>query len=191
MTHTPIPTSELDRILTAQFAVAWAGEKGEEPRLGWWRSDLVSEFGGLDLFRRLTPHTSEWATWQAVREAARRKDAEMRGPHHDPDQIVSLFNLGFATDERVEERLHEWKRSGKTPEEALPGLAGLVDEGWDRERFVDWVQGHGKAEASVAPAGRLLDGAPPASYDRLVGHLVAALDPLGESYPLPHYLQPV
>ena len=53
----PLPTSALDGALTAQLAVAWAGEKGEEPRLGWWRSDLASELGGEDLFRRLLPHT--------------------------------------------------------------------------------------------------------------------------------------
>jgi hypothetical protein len=43
----PLPLSDLDAALTAQFAVAWAGETGEEPRLGWWRTDLVSEFGGM------------------------------------------------------------------------------------------------------------------------------------------------
>jgi hypothetical protein len=74
--RTLIPMSEIDRALTAQFVVAWAGEGGEEKRLGWWRSDLVSEFGGKDLFRRLLPKTWAWAVLQAVREAARRKDAE-------------------------------------------------------------------------------------------------------------------
>ena len=48
-------TSEVDALLSAQIIVAWAGEGhvGDERRLGWWRSDLVSEFGGLDLFQRL------------------------------------------------------------------------------------------------------------------------------------------
>jgi hypothetical protein len=52
--------AELDLLLTAQLAVAWAGEGhvGEEPRLGWWRSDLTSEFGGRDLFQRLLPRTA-------------------------------------------------------------------------------------------------------------------------------------
>ena len=53
----PIPMSEIDRLLTVQIAVAWAGESGEKPRLRWWKSDLVSEFGGQDLFKRLLPHT--------------------------------------------------------------------------------------------------------------------------------------
>ena len=60
----PIPRSELDQVLAAQLALAWAGEAGEEPRLGWWRSDLTSEFGGEDLFQRLLPRTWRWATLQ-------------------------------------------------------------------------------------------------------------------------------
>ena len=75
----PAPqTAEVDLLLTAQIAVAWAGEGqvGEEPRLGWWRSDLTSEFGGRDLFERLLPRTHRWAVLQAVREAARVAEGE-------------------------------------------------------------------------------------------------------------------
>ncbi|GAB4568166.1 MAG: hypothetical protein Tsb0020_21310 [Haliangiales bacterium] len=43
--HAPLPLSEIDFALTAQIIIAWAGEGGEEPRLSWWRSDMVSEFG--------------------------------------------------------------------------------------------------------------------------------------------------
>lgn len=60
-TPLPLPPSAADSILTAQFVVGWAGEKGDEPRLGWWRCDLVSEYGGQDLFERLLPHTWQWA----------------------------------------------------------------------------------------------------------------------------------
>ena len=73
-----VVNSDLDLALTAQIAVAWAGEGGEEPRLGWWQTDLVSEFGGEDLLRRLLPKTYPWAMLQAVREAGRRKDEELR-----------------------------------------------------------------------------------------------------------------
>ena len=90
-----IPRSELDGILVAQLAIAWAGESGEEPRLGWWRSDLTSEFGGEDLLQRLLPRTWRWATLQGAREAARRRDAEARGKDHAPDSLLSLFRLGF------------------------------------------------------------------------------------------------
>lgn len=191
----PAPlTSELDLLLTAQFAVAWAGEGhvGEEPRLGWWRSDLTSEFGGRDLFERLLPRTFRWAVLQAVREAARRADAELRERASNPDGVISLFNLGFDLDERVEERLQELKRADPSkspppPEEALPGLAHVLTETWDPNHFAAWLQSHGKVEFKTEPLGRRLVGAQPAALGDLVRHLVAALHPLAPSYPLPHY----
>ena len=179
--------SDLDRLLAAQIAVAWAGEAGEERRLGWWRSDLVSAFGGQDLFRRLTPQTWEWAVLQAVREAARRRDAEIRSQTHDPDQILSLYNLGFDTDERIEERLQDLKRSGPGPLEALPDLDGLLGRPWDRDRFADWVRGQGEASFEIVPVGRRLKSAPPESLELLARRLLAALEPLSERYPLPHF----
>ncbi len=182
----PIPMSDIDMALTSQLVVAWAGETGEERRLGWWRSDLVSEYGGEDLFRRLLPGTWRWAVFQGAREAARRKDAEVRRRDHDPDRIVSLFSLGFELDERIEERFQDLKRSGRAPDEALPGLA-VVREGWRRDRFSDWVVGHGETDASTSPVGRRLKGGPPIALDQLVRKLVAGLAPPAESYPLPHF----
>ena len=183
----PIPLSALDHALTAQLIVAWAGESGEEPRLGWWRSDLVSEFGGEDLFRRLLPNTWEWAVLQGAREAARRKDVELRSQDHDPDQIISLFSFGFELDERVEERLQDLKRSGHTPREALPGLVDIVDTRWDRDRFIDWIQGHGEVDTTVTPIGRRIKASvSTGDLDTLVQRLVGAIAPVGETYPLPH-----
>ena len=128
-----IPPSDLDAAITAQFVVAWAGETGgeqvHEKRLGWWRSDLVSEYGGQEFFRDLLPSTWRWAALQGAREAARRKDAEMRRANHDPDGIVSLYRLGFEVDERIEERLRDLKRGGEEPTQALPGLAGVFATG--------------------------------------------------------------
>jgi hypothetical protein len=72
----PASAATLDMILTAQLAVAWAGEAGDPPRLKWWRTDLASEFGGEDLFKRLLPHTWRWAVLEGAREAARRRDAD-------------------------------------------------------------------------------------------------------------------
>jgi len=183
----PLPLSELDFALTAQFIVAWAGEGGEEPRLKWWRSDMVSEFGGEDLFRRLLPHTWEWAVLQAAREAARRKDAELRAKDHDPDQILSLFSLGFELDERLEERLQDLKRSGALPQEALSGIKDGIRPEWSRDAFFDWVAGHGTADTTSAPAGRRLKGTPPISLDATVRQLVAGLAPTSDAYPLPHF----
>lgn len=182
----PIPMSDIDLALTAQLVVAWAGETGEEKRLGWWRSDLISEFGGEDLFRRLLPSTWPWAVLQGARETARRRDAELRRQDHNPDRIISLFNFGFELDERIEERFQDLKRSGRTPHDALPGLA-VIRDGWSRARFLEWVEGHGDAEVTSAPIGRRLKGLPPSGLEPLVRKLVAALAPAAENYPLPHF----
>jgi hypothetical protein len=183
----PIPTPEVDALLTAQLAVAWAGEKGEEPRLGWWRSDLVSEFGGEDLFKRLLPSTWRWATLQGVRAAAIRRDRELRAKDHDPDRMLSLFSLGFEIDERVDERLQQLKRSGQDPSIALPGLSDAITAIWDKSGFADWVSGHEKTEFVASPVGRRIKGSAPGSLDGIVRRLVGALYPLSDEYPLPHY----
>ncbi len=183
-----VTTEDLDVALTAQFAVAWAGEGGEEKRLAWWRSDLISEFGGEDLFRRLLPSTWEWAVLQGAREAARRKDAELRGKDHNPDRILSLYSLGFELDERIDERLQDLKRAGQPPKEALPALGELMAQHpWKPERFLDWVTSHGEVETTVTPTGRAIAGEPPQALGDMIPKLVAGLAPLAESYPLPHF----
>lgn len=182
----PMLISDIDFALTAQIVVAWAGESGEEKRLGWWRSDLVSEYGGMDLFQRLLPSTWEWAVLQGAREAARRKDADLRGQDHDRDRILSLFSLGFELDERIEDRFQELKRSGRDPYEAMHGLA-IIQDGWSRRAFLEWVEGHGDAESTPAPIGRRLKGSPPGALGSDVRRLVAALAPVEGSYPLPHF----
>lgn len=182
-----IPLSDIDCALTAQFAVAWAGESGEEKRLGWWRSDLVSPYGGQDLFRRLLPNTSEWAVLQAAREAARRKDAEIRSRDHEPDRILSLFAMGFEMDERIDERLHDLKASGHPPHDALPGLKDVIEVMWNRDRFLDWVRGHGDVETTATPTGRRVYGDPSAALAATVQRLVSGLAPLADTYPLPHF----
>lgn len=186
-----VTTADLDLALTAQIVVAWAGESGEEPRLGWWQTDLVSEFGGEDLLQRLLPRTWPWAMLQAVREAARRKDEELRAKASDPDQLVTLYRFGFELDEQIEERLQAHKRDGLSPAEALPDLEGLLGstlhQPWDRAQFQQWVEAHEPVQAEAVPTGRQLKGAMPAGLDRQVAHLVAALAPLADRYPLPHY----
>ncbi len=184
---TPVPLSTLDSILTAQLAVAWAGEDGEEPRLRWWRTDLASEFGGKDLFQRLLPHSWQWAIFQAIREAARRRDQAVRAATHDADQLLSLFHLGFDLDERLDGRLADLKRGDADPETALPGLREVVKAVWDRAAFSEWVEAHEMREFVAAPSGRRMKGAAPDAPDRMVAHLVAGLAPLGDTYPLPHY----
>lgn len=187
----PLPLSAIDFILTAQIAVGWAGEAGDDPRLGWWRSDLVSEYGGEDLFQRLLPHTWQWAVLQGVREAARRHDAALRAEDHDPDRLLSLFNLGFELDERIEERLRDLKLDGGVPTESLPGLAEVFQPEWSRSDFTDWVEARSGAEYTAAPVGRRIKSAPPPSPEAMVSQLVAALLPLGGEYPLPHFRRAV
>ncbi len=180
-------TASLDAVLTAQLVVAWAGESGEQKRLGWWRTDLVSEFGGEDLFKQLLPHTWRWAVLQGAREAARRRDEQLRRADHDPDRLLSLFHLGFELDERLNERLHDLERSGATPDAALPGLTGAIKTSWNQEAFAAWLAAQGKAEAKTSPIGRALAGPPPSDVQLLARQLLAALLPLGDTYPLPHF----
>lgn len=177
----------LDDALTSQLIVAWAGEAGDPPRLGWWRCDMVSEYGGEDLFRRMLPNTWRWAVLTAAREAARRTDAESRREAHDADAFLSLFGFEAELDRRLDERLADLTRSGQDPEIALPGLEPWLGKPFDRAAFAAWVNGHGDPATTQSPVGRRLRGAPPEDLDAAVGALVAALAPLGPSYPLPHF----
>jgi hypothetical protein len=178
--------SEVDLALTAQIVVAWAGETGEEKRLSWWRTDLISEYGGQDLFRRLLPNTWPWAVLQGAREAARRTDTEQRKRNHDPDIIVSLFSVGFELDERIEERFQDLKRTGREPKAVLPGLE-IVGAGWNADGFWAWVSDHGDAQTAITPLGRCLKGPLPSTLGEQVRRLVAALAPVAPDYPLPHF----
>jgi len=184
-----LPVSEIDAALTAQFIVAWAGEYGEgdrPQRLGWWRTDLVSEDGGHDLFSRLAPQSWRWAAWQAVREAARRRDATQRAKDHDPDRVRTLYSLGFEVDERLDERLQELKRTGALPYEVLPGLT-LCEEGWSRARFFAWVDSHGTVKWKSTPVGCEVEGdAAQMTPGQLVQRCVAGLAGAKDGYPLPH-----
>ena len=184
----PIATSVLDKILASQIVVAWAGESGEEePRLGWWKTDLKSEFGGEDLFRRLLPNTSEWAVLQAIREAARRKDLQLRSEDHDADLLLTLFSLGFIVDERLDERFQELKRSGQSPMAALPQMQDVISDEWNPDGFLEWLDGHGSVDFTKVPAGRRLKGKTPESLALLVDHFLAGLKPISDEYPMPHY----
>jgi len=183
----PIPASDLDFALTVQIVIAWAGEAGEQRRLGWWRSDLMSEFGGEDLFKRLLPHSWGWGVMQGAREAARRRDAELRARDHDPDQIVSLFNLGFELDERLAERLQDLKSLHGDPSDALTGLKEGISGTWNRDTFLKWAGANGSVETKTVPAGRLIPGPVPASLQATMRQLVAALAAPSDEYPLPHF----
>jgi len=111
----------LDAILALQLTVAWAGEGLSDPkRLDWWRTDLVDQLGGGDLFARLLPKTHRWASLEAVRKAAIQVDSDARLGMAKPDQVRTLFFWGFAIEEKLTERLALHKRSGKAPLDVLP-----------------------------------------------------------------------
>ncbi len=113
--------SDLDIILSLQIMAAWAGEGMSEPgRLGWWRTDLVDEAGGGDLFRRQFSRTHRWAFLEAVRKAAIMSDARARLAMARPDMVRTLFFQGFDRDEKLEERLAFHKREATPPARALP-----------------------------------------------------------------------
>lgn len=185
--RTRLPLSDLDRLLTAQIIVAWAGERGEDPRLGWWHSDLTSEFGGRAFFTDLLPRSWDWAMYQSAREAARRTDAALRARSSDADRLLSLYSLGFDLDQDLDQRLLDLKHQGQPPEQALPGLQDLLTAPFERDRFLAWVQGHGDGTYTTEPVGRRLTGPPPAGANLLLRRLVAALCPLADAYPLPHF----
>lgn len=177
----------LDQILAVQLIVAWAGEGGTDPpRLGWWRTSLVDEFGGEDLFRRLTPRTWRWAVLEAARAAARLVDAEARSHAGEGDQLVSLFHFGFVLDEQLDDRLAELKRSAAEPSEISP-LLGRLSRPWDAAEFLQDLGG--LADVSVAPSslGRRLKGQLPADPVVAARMLAAALAPASERYPAPYF----
>lgn len=182
-----LPTSDLDEILTLQLAVAWAGEAADadEPRLGWWRSDMISKFGGIALFERLAPRTAIWAAYEAAREAARRVDEGKRSSDGAPDQLVSLYHLGFEIDEQLEDRLLDLKHTGEMPQLALPRLAELGPD-WQPKAFAGWLASGAAPKTLQEPAGLRLVGAAPADPVARVRAFAAVLASLPERYPCPH-----
>lgn len=188
-----IKQRDIDLLLSAQLIVAWAGEKGdpEEPasqRLGWWQTNLVGEGAEYDL-KELLPNTWRWAMLQAVRHAAKIHDASVRAKDHDPDRLLTLYSLGFEIDEKVDERLVQFKQNSKAIEEVLPDVASMINAGWSLDRFTSWVAKHGKESTTTVPAGRRLKGQPPEQIQTLLGKLIAGLAPLGDTYPMPHFKQ--
>jgi hypothetical protein len=185
----PISTSTLDRVLAMQFAIAWAGEGRCEPaRLGWWETDLIDAGGGGDLMSRLLPRTHAWASLDAVREAARRVDADGRRQLAKGDSVRTLFFLGFEADEQLAERIGELKRGGESPSRALPWPID-IESVFSRDVLANALRlGTRKADPfEVVPGGRQMKAEAPDALELLVKNLADALVPLGERYPLPFY----
>lgn len=192
------------QLLTTQLIIAHAGESSpDQPRLGWWDTDVLSRDGGLDIFRRLYPRTWRWAALRAVRAAARALDQAARARHAaEPDRVFTLFHLGFALDEALDDHLDRLVAAHPDdPTQALPELAAHIDfdgrRPFDRPAFERWL---GALPKSITPTttaiGRLLPP-PPTLPNTLtpelvahLHHLRAALAPLPQSYPLPYFQLP-
>lgn len=186
MNTDPMTQHALDTILTLQLLVAWAGEGLSDPkRLDWWRTDLVDELGGGDLFARLFPKTHRWASLEAVRKAAIQVDRERRLGMAKPDQVRTLFFWGFAIDEKLAERLAFHKRTSKTPRDVLPFPLDL-EETFSRSNLEEVLRiPEHDVPHRVVPGGRELTGALPNAPERRATHLAAALLPLSDNYPAP------
>jgi len=147
----------LDRILSLQLSVAWAGEAaGDPPRLGWWKSDLVDPEGGGDLFARLVPKTAAWASLALVREAARVIDEAGRMKLARPDGVWTLYHFGFVIDEQLADRL-AWHRTHQHVPADVLGPMFLAHKAWSKDGFASMLSGLGKPKVEVTPSGRKLE----------------------------------
>jgi hypothetical protein len=180
--------SALDFILALQITIAWAGEGLCEPqRLNWWRTDVVDTEGGGDLLRRLFPKTHEWTALEAVRQMAVQQDQQMRSEMAQPDQVRTLFFLGFELDEQLADRLRSHKRNGEVPQKILP-LSVDLTKTFSQPNFEAALQVPGQEiDFQVSPAGREMVGKMPESPELWVRNLAAALLPLSDRYPMPFY----
>lgn len=190
MTSERISSSTLDIILALQMTIAWAGEGLCEPkRLDWWRTDLIDEAGGGDLFQRLFPKTYQWASLEAVREAAIQRDQRERAKLARPDELRTLFFWGVLLDEQLSDRLTEHKLnvSDQKPSEILPFPLELGDPFTHSALEAALSLPKGKVETKVVPGGRLLVENGSESLEVKARKLAAALLPLGDSYSMPMY----
>jgi hypothetical protein len=179
----------LDRILALQIMVAWAGEGACDPkRLDWWRTDLIDEYGGGDLFARLLPKTAKWASLEAVRLAAIQVDRRKRLEMAQPDGVRTLFFWGYDVNEQLRERLGFYKSSGENPLNALAEYISLdIYKPFLQDEFTEAIRLHHKVDFKVVPHGREIVGDMLQAVDENAKKLAAALLPLAESYPMPFY----
>jgi hypothetical protein len=189
-----LSSEELDEILSIQIAVAWAGESSEDSRLGWWDTDLISEYGGGDFFKELAPSSWKWLCFKAAREVARRKDNELRRRASQPDEVYTLYHFGYEIDEQLTQRLDELIHH-QHPVETLLQKSHFYtsvpeEEDWAQEKFEAWLKGLVDATTNIESVGRVMSGPDremPGQPLVRAKKLARALLPLSDEYPLPHY----
>ena len=177
----------LDRILSFQVLVAWAGEGlSDPPRLGWWRTDMVDKGGGGYLLEELMPRTHQWASLEAAWQAAIQADCQKRLDMARPDAVRTIFFWGFGIDEQIADRLREHKQSQSVPDQVL-ALPMNIEEVFSEAVFEAAVHSQPMPEYKVVPNGRQMMGPLPGGHDLCAAKLVAALLPLAAEYPMPFY----
>jgi hypothetical protein len=184
----PLATSILDSILALQLIVAWAGEGGDTGRLNWWGCSLADAADGGDFFGRAVPTTAAWAGLACARKAAQFVDERLRRSQLDrPDNVRTIFFLGFGVDEALDERLRAIKLAGGTPAD-MSSLNFMNRSPFDRGNFTRFCESRSDAPSvKRGPIGREITGLPPISPLALIERLVAALVPVPDAYPLPFY----
>lgn len=190
MNYSAVTEDVLNKILAIQFAVSWAGESGDEPRLSWWETEVMSEYGGYDNLKRLTPHSALWLGFKTIREAARRVDAELR--QKAKQQVFTLYHLGFELDEQIDQHLNECIHNKVDITKVLDHVSWLKDpvrQEWNCEVFTKWLQEATaeKIATQQESVGRRLVGDMPEDVMDCVYKLLKGLLPIEENYSLPHY----
>lgn len=188
-----VPTDELDHVLAVQLLLSWAGETpgGDHPRLGWWKTDVIDEEAGGDLWKRLLPRTHRWAGLDAARRAAYRTDDVLRRPTKNADHQRTLFHFGLEIDEALDERLAHHVREARNPAEVLPLLRALETR-FDRSTVVKLVGAEGlDTSFKVVPGGRQLKKVTSEPLPALARRLAAALltNPVPATYPVAFVLE--
>jgi len=182
-----LPDATLDSILALQILVAWAGEGLCDPkRLDWWKTDLIDEMGGGDLFSRLLPKTHKWASLEAARKAARHVDHKARAKLANPDAVRTLFFWGFHLDEKLDDRLAFHKKASKDPADVLKFPLPL-GANFNKAAFEAFIKEIEAGKHKVAPSGRELAGKIPGDPEARAKRLTAALLPFADSYPMPFF----
>lgn len=171
-----------------QLFVSWSGEGlSDPPRLNWWNTQLLDEWGGEDLFKRLLPRTFEWALLEATRKASIKVDSKKRANLAKPDEVRTLFFWGFGIDEKLEERLSFHKQNGSKPQEVLGFPLNLNDDFKQRTFEVTIQNFNSEIQYKIVPEGREIKEAIPESLAQAAKNLVSGLIPLVDQYPMPFY----
>ncbi len=179
---------ELDAVLMLQFFIAWAGEGlTDPPRLGWWSMQLLDEWGGEDLFKRLFPRTFQWALLEGVRKVAIQADRQKRTNLAQPDAVRTLFFWGFGIDEKLEERLSFHKQNASNPYAVLNFPLDLRKE-FNEQAFEQAIKSlNSEIAFKIVPEGREIEDVMPESIADTAKNLVSGLIPLADRYPMPFY----